>query len=154
MSGVPLHAVLPEIYAAALPEVVRLVGGLEGDRAFGWHWYPEAAANWLPSGDGILRLLVDGAAVVSGSDVDWLALNLVLASAVAPGLIVNAYVEVACWCPEDHNMHPVREIYHRVDDAAGLLAAVRESTAMLADVLHDGPFEPAPWRVAAGLPDR
>ncbi|PWU53189.1 hypothetical protein DLE60_31065 [Micromonospora globispora] len=66
---------------------------------------------------------------------------------------MNAAVEVACWCPQDHNMHQVREAQWHVADCHELVEAFAVGTAMLADVLDSGPFEPRPWRIWANLPD-
>jgi hypothetical protein len=65
----------------------------------------------------------------------------------------GAAVEVACWCPEDHNMHQVRQGRWQVSHSHELVQAFAAGTAMLTDVLVSGPAEPHPWRVQAGLPD-
>jgi hypothetical protein len=98
-------------------------------------------------------LLVDTTITLYGTRDDWLELTLDIAWIKPPKLTVNAAVEVACWCPRDHNMHQVREASWPVADSHELVEAFAAGTAMLVDVLGSGPFEPRPWRLQAGLPD-
>lgn len=84
---------------------------------------------------------------------DWLELALGIAWREPRQLTVYASVEAACWCPQDHNMHQVREAEWPVADGTDLVAGFSAGAEMLLGVLDSGPFEPSPWRVRADLPD-
>ena len=104
----------------------------------------------MPSG-GEYLLIVDTTITLMSASADWLELALDLAW--RPELTVTAAVEVACWCPQDHNMHQVREAHWQVASRHDLVDAFAAGTAMLTDVLDTGPSEPRAWRALAGLPD-
>jgi len=63
--------------------------------------------------------------------------------------VVNAAVEVACWCPQNHDMHQVRVARWHAVNSCDLVEAFAAGTAMLVDVLTTGPFDPHPWRARA-----
>ncbi|XVV10248.1 hypothetical protein ACQP2X_36160 [Actinoplanes sp. CA-131856] len=146
---VPLHEVLPPGFARAEGRLRELASRLErhhsADRV-AWHWYPEHL--------GALGTLARITITLYDTRDDWLELNLGVARREDRQLTVEAAVEVACWCPDDHNLHQVRHRSWDVDDDFDLADAVAAGVKMLSAVLADGPFEPQPWRVAAGLPIR
>jgi hypothetical protein len=104
-------------------------------------------------GRGFYIILVDTTIMLYDTRDDWLELTLGIAWMAPPKLTVNAAVEVACWCPQDHNMHQVRAAQWHAVNSRELVEAFAAGTAMLVDVLATGPFDPLPWRAQAGLPD-
>jgi hypothetical protein len=83
---------------------------------------------------------------------DWLELSLDVAFYAVPSLIVTASVEVACWCEPDHNIHFAEQHQWLVGSAGPLADAFEAGTAALHGWIVDGPREPEPRRVRAGLP--
>lgn len=158
MAQVPLSEAIPREYLAAEQALRRL--GVELDRnrpagdSDGWHWYPASTTDPLPSTDRIHYLLLDTSIIVYNTGVDWLELTLYVAwGTTLPNLIANAAVEVACWCAQNHNMHPIREAQWDVTNSCELANAFAAGTAMLSEVLDTGPYDPSSWRIPAGLPD-
>ncbi|MEU8820651.1 hypothetical protein [Actinoplanes sp. NPDC048796] len=154
---VPLHEVLPPGFAGAEGRLRELAGRLErhhsADRV-SWHWYPDHVEPPEVLAEGLRRDLVGITITLYNTRDDWLELALYLAWRPGPRLTVEASVEVACWCAENHNMHPVRELSRDADDDFELADAFAAGVKMVTAVLTDGPFEPQPWRAAAGLPIR
>ncbi|GAA4474172.1 hypothetical protein [Phytohabitans houttuyneae] len=109
IAAIPLSEVLQRNYPAAEGDLRRLGIAMDNHRpAAGrsqWHWYLQSAADPQPSTDRIHNnLLLDAAIKMYDTGVDWLELTLYIAWGPSlPNLIVNAAVEVACWCPHDHN---------------------------------------------------
>ena len=157
LAHVPLGEVLPDDYAGAEGELRRLADALESHpSAVGrsvWHWYTEHRERPQSSKTGIYLLLVDTRITLYSTRDDWLELTLDIAWGTSPNLTVNAAVEVACWCPHDHNMHQVRAAQWHAVDSRELVEAFAAGTAMLVDVLTTGLFDPHPWRAQADLPD-
>lgn len=117
-----------------------------------WHWYPQRTGSPRLLAAGVHLLLVDVAVTLFNTGQDWLELTLDVAWQRQAQLTVSAAVEVACWCPQDHNMHPVRASRWHVADGHELVEGFGAGTALLASVLDSGPFDPGAWRVRAGLP--
>jgi hypothetical protein len=158
MADVPLHEVLPRDYLACVDELRGLADKLSGYRSaagrVAWHWYPRRADPLsISDATGSYLLIVDTTISLYDHGHDWLELALDIAWRPPPMLTVNAAVEVGCWCREDHNMHQVRTVHRQVANRRELVEAFAAGTAMLAEVLDAGPFEPHPWRMQAGLPD-
>lgn len=156
LAQVPLGDVLPRGYLGAEVELRTLASELDRHPAAAgrsaWHWYPDHAEPPQSPQTGRI-LLVDVAITFYSTGDDWLELALDVAWAEPPRLAVSASVEVACWCPRNHNMHPVRTGQWHAANSRELVAAFAAGTAMLVDVLATGPFDPRPWRVQADLPD-
>jgi hypothetical protein len=155
INQVPLSDVLPRDHAAAAGQLSRLAHKLEAHpmaaERIQWHWYPEHNTKpAMPTGRGY-HLLVDTTITLFNQGHDWLELTLDVAW--RPELTVNAAVEVACWCPTDHNMHQVRESRWPATGTEELAEAFAAGITMLTGVLDSGPFDPRPWRLDAGLPD-
>ncbi|MFF5084967.1 hypothetical protein ACFY36_48670 [Actinoplanes sp. NPDC000266] len=147
---VPLHEVLPPGFGRAEGRLRELAGKLErhhsADRV-SWHWYPDHL-------DAFLGTLVRITITLYNTRDDWLELALSVTGGEGGHLAVEAAVEVACWCDDDHNAHRVRDLSREVDDDYELADAFAAGAKMLTAVLTEGPFEPQPWRAAAGLPIR
>jgi hypothetical protein len=152
---VPLSDVLPSDYVAAAGDLRRLARELDVHRAaadrIGWWWYPEHSRHPPVHVERDYLLLFDTTITLFSGGFDWLELTLDVAW--CPELTVNAAVEVACWCSQDHNMHQVRAEHWPVTNSHDLVQAFAAGTAMLTNVLDSGPFDPRAWRVEAGLPD-
>lgn len=157
IAQVPLHEVLPRDYLSAEGELRRLADELDSHPSAAgrtvWHWYPDRTEPSQTSARGVYLLLVDTTITLYKTRDDWLELTLDIAWLVPPKLTVDAAVEVACWCPQDHNMHQVRQEQWHAVNSNELAEAFAAGAAMLLDVLGSGPSEPHPWRVQAGLPD-
>jgi hypothetical protein len=157
LAHVSLCEVLPDEYASGEGELRRLADELDSHPSaagrLAWHWYPEHKAPSQSSDRGQYLLLVDTTITLYDTRDDWLELTLDIAWLASPGLTVNAAVEVACWCPQDHNMHQVRTAQWHAANSHELVEAFAAGTAMLVNVLATGPFDPRPWRVQADLPD-
>ena len=155
VAQVPLSAVLPSGYAAAEGELRRFAHRLESHVAavgnIRWHWYPEHTTKPAGQTEGSYLIVFDVSIMLFNEGSDWLELTLDVGW--CPDLIVNAAVEVACWCSPDHNMHQVREGCWPVTNGHELVGAFSTGTAMLTKVLESGPFHPRSWRTEAGLPD-
>jgi hypothetical protein len=157
LAHVPLGEVLPPDYLGVEGELRRLANELDrhpsaADQS-AWHWYPDRREPPQASDRGAYLLLVDTTITLYDTRDDWLELALDIAWLAPPKLTVNAAVEVACWCPQDHNMHQVRTARWHAINSHELVEAFAAGTAMLLDVLATGPFDPRHWRVQAGLPD-
>lgn len=157
VAHVPLREVLPRDYLSAEGELRMLANELDShpsaaDRT-AWHWYPDGTEPQQTSNRRLYQLLVDTTITLYSTRDDWLELTLDIAWMAPPKLTVNAAVEVACWCPQDHNMHQVRKAQWHAENSHELVQAFAAGTAMLMDVLDASPFEPHPWRVHVGLPD-
>ena len=157
MAHVPLREVLPRDYLSAEGELRRLANELDShpsaaDRTV-WQWYPDRTELPETSTRRLYLLLLDTTITLYNTRDDWLELTLDIAWPAPPKLTVDAAVEVACWCPQDHNMHQVRQAQWHAVDSHELVEAFAAGAAMLMDVLASGPFEPHPWRVQVGLPD-
>jgi hypothetical protein len=157
LAHVPLSEVLPHEYLGAEGELRGLAAALDSHPSAAgrsaWHWYPERREPPQSLGGGGFLLLVATAITVYNTGDDWLELTLDIGWLAPPLLTVSAAVEVACWCPQDHNMHPVRTARWHAADSLQLVQAFATGTAMLTEVLDTGPFDPHPWRVQADLPD-
>lgn len=109
MAYVPLRDVLPRDYLSAEGELRRLANELDGHRAAAgrttWHWHPSRAEPPRTSSKHLYDLLVDTTISLYDAGDDWLELTLDIAWTIPPKPTVNAAVEVACQCPQDHNMH-------------------------------------------------
>jgi hypothetical protein len=155
IAHVPLSDVLPGDYVAVAGDLRQLARELDVHHLaagrIGWHWYPEHVQPPPRSSERAYLLLFDVTITLFNSGFDWLELTLDVAW--RPELTVNAAVEVACWCPQDHNMHQVREAHWQVTSCHDLVEAFAAGTAMLTNVLDSGPFDPRAWRVEVGLPD-
>lgn len=152
---VPLGDVLPAGFGDTTGQLRSLARTLEThpaavDRAC-WHWYPEHSQRPSVSPAGTSILLFDAAITLFDTGVDWLELTIDIGW--VPELTVSAAVEVACWCPQDHNMHQVRNASWPVANRHDLVEGFAAATAMLAGVLDSDPPGPRAWRRAAGLPD-
>jgi hypothetical protein len=151
---VPLSDVLPRDFAAAADRLRRLSRELESHpRAAGrtqWHWYPEHSAKPADSVGRFYHLVFD--VTITLFDEGYDSLELALDVSWHPDLTVNAAVQIACWCPEDHGIHHVRDSRRPVGGADELVEAYAAGVAMLVGVLDSGPFDPGPWRREAGLP--
>lgn len=152
---VPLADVLPSDYVAVMGELQRVAGALDLHPAavdrIGWWWYPEHRKRPPVATDGVYVLLFDTTIALFNSGHDWLELTLDVAW--CSGLTVNAAVEVACWCSQDHNMHQVRNERWTVTNSHDLAESFAAGTVLLTNVLDSGPFDPSAWRLEAGLPD-
>ncbi len=84
---------------------------------------------------------------------DWLELALDVWYAGRDGLLVTAAVEVACFCPEDHGMHPAANAEWAAQSEAELLIAFDAALDKLAAWSGDD-STPDVWRRRAGLPPR
>ncbi|MEV0135780.1 hypothetical protein AB0H83_45975 [Dactylosporangium sp. NPDC050688] len=96
-------------------------------------------------------MTVSGGVMLYNSGVDWLELDLDIDW--GPELTVTASVDVACWCPVNHNARVLLEARWPVTSAHDLIERFAAGTAILTEVLNTGPFEPSIWRVQAGMPD-
>jgi hypothetical protein len=147
--------VLPSGFAAAERDLRRLAHDLEAHRSAAghvqWHWYPEHNTKLATSTERICYLVFDTTITLFNQGNDWLELTLDVGW--CPELTVNAAVEVACWCPKDHNMHQVRESRRPVANSDELVEAFADGTAMLMRVLDSGLFDPGVWQAESGLPD-
>jgi len=156
-ADVPLGEVLSDGFADAEDELRRLAEALESHPSaldqWAWHWYPEHRESPQSVARGVYTLLADATIMLYSTRDDWLELTLDIAWAGPSKLTVNAAVEVACWCRQDHNMHQVRQSQWHPANSRELVEAFAAAAAMLADVLATGPFDPRPWRIQAGLPD-
>jgi|GEM_PF-5889897 len=151
MARVPLRDVLPPEYVSAEEDLRSLAAELDGRRSAVWHWYPDRTEPYSVGGGYVL--LVDVTIPLHTSRYDWLELTLDISWRPAPTLTVNAAVEVACWCPQNHNTHQVRRAGWHVANSPELVQAFAAGTAMLAQVIDSGPFEASAWRLEAELPD-
>jgi hypothetical protein len=111
MADVPLSEVLQPEYSDTEGALRRSGIDLDSHRpagdSGGWHWFPRSTVEPQSSTDRIHYVLLDGSIMVYDNGVDWLELTLCVAWGTSlPDLIVSAAVEVACWCPQNHNMHP------------------------------------------------
>jgi hypothetical protein len=156
ISQVPLQEVLPRSYSGAEDELRRLANELDRHPVAAghtrWHWYPDRTEP-PQAKPGTYLLLVDATITLYTTADDWLELSLDIAWLAPAELTVNAAVEVACWCSENHNMHQVRRGRWHVADSQELVEAFAAGTAILTEVLASGPLEPHTWRIRAGLPD-
>jgi hypothetical protein len=118
-----------------------------------WHWYPNRRQPPQSPQKDLYLLLVDTGITLYDTRDDWLELTLDIAWRAPQELCVNAAVEVACWCPKNHNMHQVRTARWHAVNSHELTEAFAAGIAVLLDVLAVGPFDPHPWRVQADLPD-
>lgn len=109
-----------------------------------WHWYSEHREAPRALGHGVNLLLADMTITLVNTDHDWLELTFDIAWREPSCLTVNAAVEVACRCPQDHNMHQVRATETPVADVGDLINAFTAGTALLTDVLDSGPSAPGP----------
>lgn len=152
---VPLADVLPSDYLSAMDELQRLAGALDLHPAavdrIGWSWYPEHRKRPPAGTGGAYVILFDTTIALFNSGHDWLELTLDVAW--RSGLTVNAAVEVACCCSQDHHMHQVRNHRWTVTTSHDFAKNFAAGTAMLTNVLDSGPFDPSVWRLDAGLPD-
>lgn len=147
MAHVPLREVLPQAYLAAENQLRRLASTLDNHRLANgrtaWHWYPQRTRPPRVLDGRLYLLIVDTTITMYNTSDDWLELTLDIAWREPQQLTVNAAVEVACWCPQDHNMHRVRKAQWPVAQSQELVEGFAAGTEMLADVLDSGPFEPS-----------
>jgi hypothetical protein len=66
--------------------------------------------------------------------------------------LVSATIAVWCRCPQDHNMHYVRNVDAIATTVEELAAAVEAAADLVAQWRDTGPRDPDWWRTEAGLP--
>ncbi|MBM2622804.1 hypothetical protein JIG36_45620 [Actinoplanes sp. LDG1-06] len=152
LAEVPLDALLPD-HRAVLGELRRLGARLEAHPAAagrtGWLWLSENVERPDPE-DDLYRLVLGGSVMLFSTGVDWLSAGLDVAW--CPRLAVRASVEVACWCPVNHNAHDVQEGYWAVGTDDTLVEGFGDAVTMLLRFLDSGRDDPEALRAAAGLP--
>jgi hypothetical protein len=151
---VPLSELLPAGFGRAEQRLRDLARRLEAHPAaerMAWFWHPEHVDPPAALAEDLRQVLLWAAITLYNTRDDWLELSLSISWRDAGQLTAYAAVEVACWCAENHNMHPVRDLDRDVDDDLDLGDAFAAGVKMLTTVLDEGPFEPQPWRQAAGL---
>jgi len=124
-----------------------------GEVRGGWNWFPEHAEPPPSDSSASQSVLIENIVSIYESPMDWLNVTLVVAWSSPPDLLVNASVEVACWCSRDHGAHYVEDARWPVTTAADLLEAFADATSTVRQWVRDGPREPSRWRRTAGLPD-
>lgn len=116
-----------------------------------WTWYEEDKTP--DTGRQPLHLILGAVVVGHQGGGDWTEFALDVWRGVEPLRVVTAAVEVACWCPEDHNMHAALEHEWTADNAEALVRAVEEALAALANWWRQS-TDADDWRRRAGLPPR
>ncbi|MBL7259433.1 hypothetical protein [Paractinoplanes lichenicola] len=138
-------------------EELRLPGELRGPAErlesyqVQWHWYPEHAEPPASPPDRVCMLVFDGTISLFSTGVDWL--ELALHVAWEPELAVHASVEVACWCPQNHNMHAIAEATWLTGTPAALLSSFTAGVDMLIGFIDAGVSDVTLLRSEAGLPN-
>lgn len=160
LADVPLTRLLPGLGERSRAQLCRKADRLDLARPRGdvladrWLWNPDSAE--VSEHGNKLEILVFGTSVtvmLAVTGVDWLELSLdVCRTAEPPVAVVSAAVEVACFCPVNHNVHPVRERRWLFGAAEALFPAFDTAVDAVIEWL-DGPREPPAWRAAAGLPN-
>ena len=151
---VDLRVLFPDAADADLDRVRRTAA--EVDRAqpaasgTGWGHCPENARPSAFPDHHTLPLLYTSVALTTTRD-DWMELGLLIGHQDARSLIVTASIEVCCACPQDHNMHEVRENRWLVGTSEALADAF-EAAARTVVGWVGIPADPAYWRTRAGLP--
>ncbi len=100
-----------------------------------------------------LPLALGTALVRHHAPSDWLELALDVWYAGHEGLLVTAAVEVACFCPADHGMHPAAAAEWPARSEGQLLDAFEAALAKLTAWSEDT-ASPDIWRHRAQLPQR
>jgi hypothetical protein len=84
---------------------------------------------------------------------DWLELAVDVWPDSETGPVVTATVEVACFCPNDHNVHEVVHLDRAVAGPVDLIYAMRWAVDHLTVWAADS-RDPSEWRRRFNLPDR
>lgn len=157
IDDVPLGEALPGHDTTTLEALRLRLRELEShQRAAGrceWWWFPSAPAPG-PAGTALSYSLLTLTIALARDHADWLELSLDLGRSEPEGLLLTASVEVACWCPRDHNMHAVRHLSFPATTSRLLIDGVLAGAALLEDVLTSGPWDADSWRAIARLPPR
>jgi hypothetical protein len=154
---IPLTDVFPNLTAETSAQLIRTGERLDTARpavdSGGWDWYPQNVPPATKYPSGVTLLLISTEVTLFNDRVDSLELALYIGWSVPPLLVVSAGIEVACWCPTYHNMHPVRCTEWVVGTSQALVGAF---DAAISDIISslDGSPDPSTWRAQAGLPPR
>ncbi|GHG04073.1 hypothetical protein ACFFSH_40505 [Streptomyces filamentosus] len=152
---VPLAALFPFLTPADVDSLNQTASTVDAARAgrttADWEWVLEHAAfaDSQPGTPIVLGLVVIEHAA-GGDQLEFL-LQVVR---TGPGqLVVDAAVNVACWCETDHATHDVDALRLAVGETTSLPDAFRAGAERLTGWLAD-PHDADHWRAQEGLPPR
>ncbi|MFI6100714.1 hypothetical protein ACIA8G_34625 [Lentzea sp. NPDC051213] len=138
------EADLPALFPDASPEQLDRIRRATDRMSPGhWHW---------SHGPG--RRYLFGGAVYLGEDADdqvELNLDVCLAEGSA-GVEVSASIGIWCQCPQDHNMHFVRDVETTATTPEELTAAIEAAVDQVVQWRETASPDADRWRAEAGLP--
>lgn len=114
-------------------------------------------ATWLAGSgqvdDSVMDRLLIGTVDLGLTVDDQLEIELTVGHAAeTEKFLVAATIAVWCRCPQDHNMHYVRNVETIATSVEELAAAIEAATDLVAQWRDTGPRDPEWWRAEAGLP--
>ncbi|MFB7828375.1 hypothetical protein [Streptomyces hydrogenans] len=150
---VPLSALFPFLSPADVDSLKRTAGMVDAvcaDRTTAdWEWFPGHAVLAGTRPGTVLGL----DAVEHAAEGDRLEFQLLVTKTASGRLVVDAVVNVACWCATDHATHDVDALGLVVGEEASLPDAFRAGAERLTGWLAD-PRDADHWRAKGGLPPR
>ncbi|MEW5627727.1 hypothetical protein AB1388_14315 [Streptomyces hydrogenans] len=150
---VPLSALFPFLSPADVDSLKRTAGMVDAARAdrttADWEWFPGHAVLAGARPGTVLGL----DAVEHAAEGDRLEFQLLVTKTASGRLVVDAAVNVACWCANDHATHDVDALGLVVGEEASLPDAFRAGAERLTGWLAD-PHDADHWRARGGLPPR
>jgi hypothetical protein len=111
-----------------------------------WSWL-------LPEEDAPQRPVLETILTLQSTGTDWLEIWLDIEPSSVPDMLaIYTAIEVACWCPTDHNMHAVHEQHWLAASGPALATAFETAIAAVRSWAADSQ-DPNHYRQRAGLPE-
>lgn len=150
ITDVPLTDLLPLLShadTARMADAAALLDDLpESLTRSPWSWL-------LLDEDAPQRPILETILTLHSTGTDWLEIWLDIEPASVPDMLaVYTAIEVACWCPTDHNMHAVHE-QHWLAASGPAIATAFETAITAVRSWATNSQDPNHYRRRAGLPE-
>lgn len=152
MRGDLAEADLAALFPGTSPEQVdRIRRAADRLRLDSWNWWEDHVSP--PASGPDLRSLLCGTIYLGADEDDQIELDLhIYRASDTAGVVVSVDFGVWCWCPQDHNMHYVRDVEVLATSPEELAAAFESAVAQFEEWRDTAPTDAEAWRAEAGLP--
>lgn len=143
---------LPALFPDASPEQLdRIQHAIERLHPAAWSRFVQHVTP--PIGETGSRGLLVGTILLGEDPDDQVELELYVSREAGPAQrVVSATVGVWCWCPQDHNMHYVRDVETTTTSPEELTTALETIIDLMVQWRGTVSRDPEWWRAEEGLP--